>query len=229
MKIIAGMATMHCREQIARQAVASILPQIDRIYIVFNDYPDYPAWAVESPKICPVLGHNTFGSNGKFMFSHLYDHAYYLGIDDDLLYPPDYVDYMIAGQRRHRAIVTLHGKRFDNKPIKSYRRDYTVNVRCLGTQKKDIRVHVGGTGVMCFDTSMFNITLEDFAHINMDDVIVSAHAAQLKIPIMALAHDRNYLGYLFPPGNTIWHTSKDDTIPTQIVNNMFDIKKQPHR
>ncbi len=224
MTVVAGMATIYSRQTIARQAIESLLPQVDILYVVLNNYPDYPEWMLAERKIRPVLGHNTFGDAGKFMFAHLHPDSYFLSVDDDLLYLPGYVDYMIAGEQKHQSIVTLHGKTY-RVPIRSYRRDIFLNLPCLQANLKDTVVHVGGTGVMCFHTSRFNVTLEDLAHRNMADVLIAQLAMRQGVKIVTLAHKGDYLKYLYPGKETIWNASDNDSIQTVIINSM--LKRTP--
>lgn len=220
-KRVAGMATLPQREECLKDALVSIYDQMDEIYLILNLYERVPEWIARLRKVSAVLGDNSLGVEGKFFFAGLNPGCYFFGIDDDLVYPAGYANYMIAGEQKHKAIVTLHGKRFDNAPITSYRRDFTLNVRCLGSLGRDTRVHTGGTGVMLFDTNRFNVNPQDFKHKNMGDVQIAKLANERSVPIIALAHRHGYMKYLFPPGDTVWHTQKDDRIQTEIVNSII--------
>ena len=220
-KRVAGIASLREREGCLREAVGSVYDQMDEIYLILNGYEAVPAWLAKLKKVHAVLGDNSLGVEGKFFFAGLNSGCYFFGIDDDLVYPSAYASYMIAGEQKHKAIVTLHGKRFDKAPISSYRRDFTLNVRCLGSLRRDTVVHTGGTGVMMFDTDRFNVNPQDFKHKNMGDVQIAKLAHEAGVPIVALAHRHGYMQYLYPPGDTVWHTQKDDTIQTAIVNSII--------
>ena len=218
---MAGVATLPQREECLRAALGSVYDQMDEIYLILNLYERVPEWIAKLKKVSAVLGDNSLGVEGKFFFAGLNPGCYFFGIDDDLVYPAGYASYMIAGEQKHKAIVTLHGKRFDRAPIDSYRRDFTLNVRCLGSLRRDTVVHTGGTGVMMFDTDRFNVNPQDFKHRNMGDVQIARLAYEKGIPIVALAHRRGYMQYLFPRGETVWHTQKDDRIQTEMVNSII--------
>jgi len=224
---------MKHREDTFRIAIKSIYRQVDEIWAILNNYEDFPKWLLEMPKVRSILGHNDFGAAGKFFYSSMYDNCHYFTFDDDLWYPPGYCDYMIDGIQRHNAIVTLHGKRFDALPITSYRKDFTTNIRCLGSLKQATEVHVGGTGVMAFTPQQFDIGLEHFPLQNMADVWAAKAAWEQGIKIVALPHKSNYLRYLKPAGKTIWEMNRDTEMQTKVVNEFltspFGGKLSPNR
>src|SRR5579871_4568458 len=66
---IGGMATMPGRVHTFRQAVDTILPQVDRLFIFFDKFERVPADLVADPKIVPLLAstHGNVGARGKFL------------------------------------------------------------------------------------------------------------------------------------------------------------------
>ena len=95
-KTTAGIATLKEREESFKQTIASLYPQVDRIYCVLNNYDEISEWITELPKVVPILGHNTFADSGKVLFASAFDSGYYLTLDDDLIVPEGYVEYMIV-------------------------------------------------------------------------------------------------------------------------------------
>jgi hypothetical protein len=230
--ITAGIATLVEREASFKLAIKSIYPQVDKIVAVLNNYIlPIPWWMGELSKLEVIFcGDNHLGASGKFFgVDEGREYAlttgcddYYLSCDDDLVYPPTYVKDMLAKVKEHNCIISLHGKRYDGeRPIKSYKRSITTNVHCLHTFPRDVQVHVGGTGVMAFNTRQFKFNIDDLTFPNMVDVQVAKLAHQQNIPIMALAHQRGYLKYMTPPnGTTLWNTTSD-TILTNILNSFL--------
>lgn len=88
--IRAHLATFPPREGIFRKVVAAILPQVDRLFIVFNGYAAVPADIAETPRITAIVPDRDLRDAGKFRFAPAPDDIVFL-IDDDLAYPADYV------------------------------------------------------------------------------------------------------------------------------------------
>ncbi|MFN3526221.1 MAG: hypothetical protein ACK4YU_09025 [Paracoccus sp. (in: a-proteobacteria)] len=88
--IRAHMATFPARAGILMQAVHSILPQVDRLCICLNQYDDVPAALADEPKIEAMIPDRDLKDAGKFAFEPAPD-DWVFTIDDDILYPPDYV------------------------------------------------------------------------------------------------------------------------------------------
>lgn len=213
--ITCGIATLKDRESSFQKVIQSIYPQVDKIIAVLNYYESVPDWIKGMDKIKAVVGDNTLGDSGKFLEVDKCN-EYYFSTDDDLLYPPTYVADMIAKIKQYHCIVTLHGKRFDNRPIISYRRSFSLNFHCLHTQKEDVELHVGGTGTMAFDTRFFKPSIDRFLYKNMADIWLALQASEQNVKIMGIAHKNNYLKY-FVQQETIWRTCKIDPYQTEIL------------
>ena len=136
------------------KTIESIYHQCDEINICLNNYDgDIPKQFLDE-KINLIFTDNSKGDAFKFLNLENSD-GYYLTIDDDLIYPPNYVEYMISNCKKYnnKKIIALHGKNFDEFPIISYYNSKKQIYHFLDEQNKDIKVQYGGTGVMCFHTS----------------------------------------------------------------------------
>jgi hypothetical protein len=184
-----------------RKTVASLRPQVDRLFVALNNYPSTPDFLNEGEYI--HLDNST-GDAAKFYNVEKWD-GYFFSCDDDLIYPPDYVQTMITAIHKYKGIVTLHGKKYP-RPFTTFYNMLT-NVRCLDNCDNDTFIDVPGTGVMAFHTSMFNLHYADFKRPNMADVWVCVKAIQQQVKIVALTHKAGYLTYL-NPAVTIYQTQK---------------------
>lgn len=142
----AQMATFPPREGIFRKVVNAVLPQVDRLFIVFNGYDAVPADIAADPRIEAVVPDRDLRDVGKFWFPPGPDDIVFL-IDDDLGYPPDYVALSI--ERAHQIGWDEHvfgylgfnyrgedptGRERRWKPIKFIARlGHPTGVRMLGT------------------------------------------------------------------------------------------------
>ena len=142
-------------------------------------------------------------------------------LDDDLIASPLFVKYMLEGLYRYGGAVSLHGKRYDAKPVLRYRRSYTANYRCLGNVDSDANVHVIGTGCTLFDNRRITLDQSVYEHKNMADVLFSRFCTYNNIPMTVLKHKAGqYLRYI-PQSDTIWKNSSDDRIQTEILNSFL--------
>lgn len=218
-KVIYNIASYRRKELIGK-VINSIYDQADIINIALNDYDEIPIELYDN-KIRIFMTDNSKGDAYKFLELKNSD-GYYFTIDDDLLYPKDYTKYMIEKFLQYKnKIITLHGRNFLKFPIHSYYHAQVDYYPCLKTVNKDIKVHVGGTGVMCFDTQLFKIPITYFEHANMADIWIAKYAKLNNIDIMCVKHDKDFLTYL-PVKTTIYEsTHKDDSLQTNIINSLF--------
>jgi hypothetical protein len=93
--IRAHLATFPARAGILMQTVASILPQVDRLFICMNDYTAIPAELAAHHKIEAMIPDRDLRDAGKFAFEPADDDIVFT-IDDDIIYPPDYVTHTMS-------------------------------------------------------------------------------------------------------------------------------------
>jgi hypothetical protein len=218
--VTCGIATLKQREISFHKTIDSLYEQADKIIVVLNYYRAIPEWLADYPKVEYHFGTNSLGAAGKFLRVSQCT-GYYLSCDDDIAYPHGYADYMIDGIERHKCIVSLHGRVYP-VPVIDFRK-WTVNYRCLSEVTEDVFVNLGGTGCMGLDTAQFKLDVRDlFQPINMVDCHVAREAWDQKIPIVVLKHAKDYLKYTPPPPlSTIWHTSKDKSVHTQVLKSFL--------
>lgn len=93
--IRAHLATFPPRRRILRRVVDAILPQVDHLFIVLNDYDSVPGYIAKDSRITAVIPDRDVKDAGKFWFTPDPGDLVFL-IDDDIGYPPDYVAHSIA-------------------------------------------------------------------------------------------------------------------------------------
>jgi CheY-like chemotaxis protein len=214
--IYCGIASLPEREANLRLTVKSLIDQVDVMFIALNGYSSVPNWINREPKIKYDLLDNSLGDSAKFLHVEECD-GYYFSCDDDLVYNKSYVYLHLEAQKTYNSITTFHGRRYDKRPLLHYKKDFTLNLHCLNTVDKDTQVHVGGTGVMAFNTKQFKVAICDFNMPNMADLWIAKLAKQQNIPIMVLAHRLNTFRYMRPRGKTIWQMTKDDSYQTNLL------------
>jgi hypothetical protein len=222
MKIIIGIASIPSRKESLKKVLDSLVGQADEIYLILNyEDEDAPSFLYDYSNVYFVCARNIKGDAEKFRMIE-YVKGYYFSCDDDLIYPLDYIKHTKEWIDFYHCIVTYHGKLYDGKrPIPSYRRSFTTNVRCLNTWIDDCPVHVGGTGVMAFNTDDYRPSMDIFKEKNMADVFIARDAFQKGVKIIALGHNAGFLKYTYPKDKTIWQTTSDDRVQTQILNSFL--------
>lgn len=208
------------------ESLKSIYDQCDEINVCLNNHSgDIPNFLF-SPKINLTFTDNSKGDAFKFLYLDSSD-GYFLTIDDDLIYPSNYIEFMIGNCKKYnnKKIITLHGRNFSKFPISSYYKSATERFQCLGEVKKDVRVQFGGTGVMCFHTSLIKTNIDYFLYPNMVDIWIGKLAKDNNIEIICLEHRPGYIKEI-PQETTIYYESvNNDKLQTKIVNDIFLNKK----
>ena len=200
--------------------VTSLAGQADRVIVALNGYTEVPQELQSLRNVEYVLLDNSLGDSAKF-YKVAEVEGYYFSIDDDLVYSPTYVSDTIKAIDKYHCICTYHGKRYDKRPILSYHRSFTTNIRCLNSCGADTIVHVGGSGVMGFNTKDFKLSINDFKAPFMADLWVSKVAHEQGVKIMALAHKNDYFHYLGTPDKPIWQIRKGNPYETNLLRSFL--------
>lgn len=224
-KIIAGMATFAGREKNLLEAVSSIIGQVDELNVYCNNMSRIPGF-LRNKKINVFESRKEAGDIGDIGKFYAVERAngYFFSLDDDIIYPHDYVNTSIYNIERYRRkhVITYHGRIFNNLPVTTYYRGASFSIACLNEQIKDTQLHVGGTGVMCYNTQTLKVKLESFKLTNMSDVWMAKICHEKNIPITSCRHSRNWLKNASPSiEKTIYgNLSRNDENQTQIINKL---------
>jgi hypothetical protein len=190
--ITVQIASVPSREEMLRKTVESLRGQCDKLFVGLNNYDHVPDFLNEGEY---KFFDNSTGDAVKFYGVENLE-GWVLTCDDDLIYPEGYVDKMILKSMLYGCPVTLHGKSY-SRPIIAFNIHKEV-FKCLRYVKKDVQVDVGGTGVMCFDTSYLKIKYSDFELPNMADLWFTKLCREQGVKIMCIAHKADYLKYQKP-------------------------------
>lgn len=174
MKVIAGMATTAERRQFMDVAANSIHDQVDALYIYDNSQ------LIDLTDL------------GKFIgLRHWNEPVYYFSLDDDIIYPEDYVDKMLYWLERLDGVVTHHGRILKGKGMPYYTGHHTHS--CLYPVYGVKQIDVAGTGVSAFRTDRFNpVGILESGDMRMSDLVFSLEAAKEEVPIYVVPHQTGY-------------------------------------
>ena len=184
------------------QVLASLRPQVDELAVYCNGFDSPPKSALPDYVRCDP--DNTVGASGKFFLSRSHT-GIYLACDDDLLYPPDYVQVMCDAVRRWdgRALVTCHGRELYAGRFEAARLAYRALAACRGRW-----LNYPGSCALAFDT---RLKVPDVFPKNNEESALAVWAQQHGVPIWLLPHEADWLQTLLPPkykGPTVWKAEK---------------------
>jgi len=200
-----------------KETIESLYGQAETINVFLNNYDFVPAF-LNQKGINTMMLDNSTGDAAKFYGVEKLK-GYIFTCDDDLVYQANYIKKTIKKLQlyKDKAIVTYHGKNFE-KPITDFYHGKQKKYHCLMEVDKDIKVEVGGTGVMAFHNTAIRVKYKDFYTRNMADIHISRLAKQQKVDIICLRHLHNEFRYK-SPHNTIWDDhNKDCEVHTKEVN-----------
>jgi hypothetical protein len=220
--IIVNVASYNRIDSLVK-SLESIIDQCDIINVSLNSHEGDIPEILYDDKINLILSDNSLGDAMKFYELDKSD-GYFLTVDDDLIYPPNYVEYMIAKCKEYgnTKVITLHGRNFNVFPIKSYYAKASERYSCLHHVGKNASVQFGGTGVMCFHTGLLKLPIDYFKYPNMADVWVGKYCYENNIEILCVRHESGYIGYI-PQTTTIYDVeSRNDELQTLVANSTFD-------
>ena len=173
--IIVGIATFKGREELLKRTIESLDGQVDKIIIYDNEV------------------NTDLTDNGKFYGLTLQKKdCYYFSCDDDIIYPPNYIQHTIQAIEKYNCIVTYHGRKLKGKGLEYYHGHDAYSA--FKNVSQDMEVDIAGTGVTAFKTSYFNpINLIDSQYKKMSDVIFSLEAKKQSKKIQIITHGKEWI------------------------------------
>jgi len=199
--ITASVSSVEWREDGLKQVVSDILPQVDRLNVFLQGYQSVPAF-LNDPKITVARGQDypevlARGSNAKFFWADKVK-GYHFIIDDDTLYPADYVKYCIQKIEEYNrtAVVGFHGIQVKDQ-MKDYFKERSV-ISLRRALKADTSVHILGSGMLAYHTDTIKINPADFVIKNEDAVYFAINAQKQHVPLICIQRPVYYLKPLGP-------------------------------
>ncbi len=202
-QVLVGMASIPERAETMLRAVGSLAPQCDRLVVCLNEYEHPPAGLARFGNVEVMMkGEDNEGDAEKFAAVNEWD-GIVVTVDDDILYPPDYVARLREGIDKWgpRTAVGFHGGvtlGWDGFHVTASGK----RVRCLELlAEDDPDINVLGTGAMGIHAGHIPIWRSSFRYPNMADVQFACHAHALGVPMACLSHTAGWLKDICPPVN----------------------------
>jgi len=225
------MATIPGREAECIDAINSIIDQVDHLFVYQNGYKNFNL--LKKAKITYYSSLDTgsdMGDAGKFYRAcNQPEDTFYFSLDDDLIYPPDYVNYSLSWLKKFPA-VAHHGRSL-RQGATDYWNDTILACRILGEVAQPTRVQFAGTGTLCIDTSKVKLCYEDFKTPNMADVWAGKRLQEQGIQAIVPPHAEGWavLNPLQKADETIWYTNTYDNEKRRLQNEILVGRQPPLR
>jgi len=192
------MATYPKRRGITGQAIESILKQdavFNHLWVYLNEYHEVPAEWPSDERVTYHLGEHNLTDRGKFFWTGQFE-GFHCTVDDDLIYPPDYVSTLLSALELHdrQAIIGVHGRVYAN-PVGDFD-TYRHTSRAVVFHKPlsgEIQVNAVGTGTACYHTDYLTINPTEMTHDMMADIYVGAAAQKQDIPAIIIPRTSNWI------------------------------------
>lgn len=192
--VTAGIATFPARIDNLRCCVDSLYDQCDYICIYLNGYTYVPEF-LKRPKIRVFLGEDYIDLNatGKVFFIDWVKNGYYFTIDDDFVYPADYISHLRSkiDQYGRRCAVTVHGSIFPSEFSWYYER--TAMYQYQAPLPTDRFVHLPGSGSFGFHKSTMKANFVDFLPLIMVDLTLAILCKRQQVPIVCVSRPAMWL------------------------------------
>lgn len=222
--VSANISTYSPRKDFLPQVVKSLKKQTvkpDVIRIWYNDYEPVNTKGIEQH----FNGENHTDKSKFIWLDNIRvtgKHEIYFTMDDDIKYPPDYVESMIQALKRYPGhVVSYHGRKLRGKHRNYYFEHTQYNF--LTNLEQDAPVEVPGTGVTAFDTRTFIPDIIQYNDDCMADVLMGLEMAKNKVPGICLAHKGGWIEGL-PVSETIYKNhSRSCHRQTELASQIWDI------
>lgn len=194
-RIVGGMATIPERQGTLIEVLSVLAPQFDELHVYLNGHKEKPNLGLPENIVFHLdHSHGDLGAKGKFFgLNFARPDDYYFSLDDDFLYPSDYVSIMLNAMHRYQDMVAVcvHGSIFGSPLDWYFERTSTFSAR--QGLKSDRFVNLAGTGTFACSLAKFPIEFLDVMPRTMCDLQISIKARKLGVPMVAIKREKNWL------------------------------------
>jgi hypothetical protein len=195
-KVIACMASIPCREHNLNATIKSIIKQVDHLYVYLNNYDNVPNF-LKNKKITYQRSQNfeDIGAAGKFYWIDSLKDTYIFTIDDDIIYPSDYVLRMVNTLKKYnnKVVVSSHGSIFA-QPIEWYF-SRCVTYTFQEALNTDRFINLIGTGCLSYHSNVVDITFNDLYPDVKCDLVFSIKCYEQNIPAICIKRPMKWLKF----------------------------------
>ncbi len=202
---IGSMATFPGRFSLIRPVIDSIATQLDHLYIYVNEtvegFPDLSH--LNNVSVLDGRDHRgDLSASGKIYPLRYARDCIVLTLDDDFIYPDNYVSTYVALLDRFggKCVVTTHGSIFPSRVDWYYER--TKAYAAMHAVHKIKMCSLAGSGTMGFDQKTLHLDPETFMSEVMVDLRISILARAQGLPIWVVPRPLKWLEHI--PSEGLW-------------------------
>ena len=144
---------------------------------------------------------------------------YYFTIDDDIVYPRDYVEKMVGCLKKYKnkAAVAVHGAIFPD-PIEFYY-ERVKGYPLRKELERDTFVSLIGSGTLAFHMDSIDLHFLDFFPLVMNDLRFSYLAREQGVPLVCIKRPEGWLQPIECGENTLWERfqRRDDVHTAHVI------------
>ena len=195
------------------KTVNSLEGQVDRLYLYLNDFWHIPIEIKKDWIEIIHMGKNLGDASRFYLLRNTGDVDYdIISCDDDLIYPPTYVQDFLKYKEAHPGCLLTHHGNVAYNTSEGFR--YKAAVRVRNENKSIVRLATPGSGASFIPKELFNkMEFNSKVSYNQSDIHLACNCHVNNFPIIGLPHPSWYVEYFHPKdGYTIWETvtSKPD-------------------
>jgi hypothetical protein len=187
--VVAGMATQPARLATLAGSVLSVAAQVDELHVYLNGLDETPRGLPRAANVRYHCGPD-LGTLGRLGFQHGCD--LFLTVDDDIIYPGDYVARHLAAQLRYTDTITcMHGS-----ILREEYDGYISSRRVMSGYRlvsEDTPVHVGAMCSTAWKPREIVIPMGAAGRTIQVDVPTAIYSRARGVRTVCLAHPAAYL------------------------------------
>lgn len=190
----AGIASISRRSGNLKLTLTSLYNQFDHIFVYLNGYDTVPDW-LDQPKITVFRSQDYLDLNatGKVYCAQYVDKGYYFTLDDDFIYPCNYVAHMVDTLKKYGNAVAacVHGSIFP--PLIDYYYLRTSIFQYQQSLDTDRYVCLPGTGSLAVAAGRLPLHLANFLPQVMVDLTFAILLKSYGIPLISVRRPTNWM------------------------------------
>jgi hypothetical protein len=225
---VAAIATLASRVETFQKVLPVIRAQVDHVFVYLDGYSTAPSFLKNYDHVTTRRAEDVGNLHCSSRFLCLQDlkiPTVVVMVDDDIIYPPDYVDRLIAVLHRvkGKAIVGVHGRIFV-PPHRSYVKD-VLTLHFSRQLVQPCHVHELGIGTCAFVSSHLSIDAREWDCHDMDDIAVAIDAQRQGVPRIAIARAAGWLRPCAEPqSDTLWNRILiDESEPSRRMRTLLSL------
>jgi hypothetical protein len=223
---VASIATMPSRLNTFKLVMDRILPQVDLCFVFLDNFNEIPSFLRDQRKIKIYLSQHEgeLHTSGRYLaLKDLDTPSIVLFIDDDILYPHDYISTLVKrlGALSRDAIVGVHGRKF-KPPYASYIEDvdsYHFAQELMSNTEVD---ELGG-GTCAFLSNAMDFDVREWVYTDACDIQLAIEAQKRGIRRICIKRPRGWLSPLTEdqPDSCWTKTKADPSRQTSLMRSLI--------